>query len=148
MTNRELAEIVQDQKPLMLLADWSVREACRRMWEEHSGSALVIDGKQQLRGIFTGLDVVRLLAKGKDANCPLVKAITRNPVTITANSRAVGALLSMADSGFSHVPVTEEGTIKGVVSRGDLKGMEFEEFHWQDAMPPSGTAEPSDPYWR
>jgi CBS domain-containing protein len=89
MTNRELAEIVKDQKPLMLLADRSVREACRRMWEERNGSVLVIDGKQQLRGIFTGRDAVRLLANGKDANCPLVKAMTRNPVTITANNRAV-----------------------------------------------------------
>jgi CBS domain-containing protein len=109
------------------------------MWEERSGSVLVIDGKQQLRGIFTGRDVVRLLAKGKDAHCPLVKAMTRNPVTITANSRAVDALRSMADGGFRHVPVTEEGTIKGVVSRGDLKGMELEEFLWQDGMPPRGT---------
>ena len=83
------------------------------MWEERSGSALVIDGKQQLRGIFTERDVVRLLAKGKDANCPLVKAMTRNPVTITANSGAVDALLNMADGGFSHVPVAEEVTIKG-----------------------------------
>ena len=139
MTNRELAEIVKDQKPLILLADRSVREACRRMWEERSGSVLVIDGKQHLRGIFTGRDVVRLLAKGKDANCPLVKAMTRDPVTFTANNRAVDALRSMADGGFRHVPVTDDGTIKGVVSRGDLKGMEFEEFHWQDGVLPIGT---------
>ena len=70
MTNRELAEIVKDQRPLMLLADRSVREACGRMWEERSGLALVIDAKQQLRGIFTWRDVVRLLAKGKGCQLP------------------------------------------------------------------------------
>jgi len=108
------------------------------MWEQRSGSVLIIDGKQHLRGIFTGRDVVRLLAKGKDANCPLVKAMTRNPVTITANNRALDALRAMADGGFRHVPVTEYATIKGVVSRGDFKGMEFEEFRWEEEIPPRG----------
>ena len=140
MTNRELADIVRDQKPLVLLADRTVREACRRMWEQRSGSVLVTDGKQHLRGIFTGRDAVRLLAKGNDAaNSSLAKAMTRNPVTIIGKSRATDALRRMAEGDFRHVPVIEDGRIKGVVSRGDLKGMEFEEFHWRDKGRPIGT---------
>ena len=59
------------------------------------------------------------------------KAMTRDPVTITPKSRAIDALRAMSEGDFRHVPVTEDGTIKGVVSRGDLKGMEFEEFRWK-----------------
>jgi CBS domain-containing protein len=140
MTNRELAYIVKDQKPLVLPADEAVRLACRCMWERRNGSVLVVDGEQRLSGIFTGRDAVRLLAKGKDAaRAPLAKAMTRKPVTITPKSRAIDALRAMAEGGFRHVPVTEEGTIKGVVSRGDIKGMEFEEFRWQYSGPQRGS---------
>ena len=56
--------------------------------------------------------------------------MTPNPVTIAPESRAIDALKAMNDGGFRHVPVTENGRIWGIVSRGDFKGMEFEEFNW------------------
>ncbi len=141
MTNRVLAYIVKDQKPLVVPASETVRQACRCMQERGSGSVLVVDSHQHLSGIFTGRDAVRLLAKGKDAGgASLAKAMTRNPVTITPGSRAIDALRAMSEGSFRHVPVTEDGTIKGVVSRGDLKGMEFEEFRWQYIGPARGSA--------
>ena len=141
MTNRQLAYIVKDQRPLVLPVDELVRRACGRMCERHSGSVLVVDTRQRLIGIFTGRDAVRLLARAKDAgSIPLTQAMTRNPVTIAPKSRAVDALRAMAEGGFRHVPVTEDGIIKGVVSRGDLKGMELEDFRWQQSGPPRGSA--------
>jgi CBS domain-containing protein len=128
MSNRELAHIIKDQKPLVLSRDETARAACRCMWECRSGSVLVVDGRQRLGGIFTGRDAVRLLAKGEDGSTPLAKAMTRNPVTIGPKSRAIDALRAMSEGGFRHVPVTEDGSVRGVVSRGDLKGMEFEEY--------------------
>jgi CBS domain-containing protein len=140
MTNRELAYIVKDQKPLVLAGDESVRQACRCMWERRSGSVLVVDRRQHLSGIFTGRDAVRLLAKAKDAGgAKLAKAMTRNPVTVAPKSRAIDALRAMSEGGFRHVPVTEDGNIKGVVSRGDLKGMEFEEYRWRNMGPASAS---------
>jgi CBS domain-containing protein len=41
----------------------------------------------------------------------------------------------MSQGSFRHVPVTEDGSIKGVVSLGDLKGMELEEYRWQYVGP-------------
>jgi CBS domain-containing protein len=141
MTNRQLAYIVKDQKPLVLVRDETVRQACRCMCDRRSGSTLVVDSQQRLSGIFTGRDAVRLLAKGRDAGgAHLAKAMTRNPVTIAPGSRAIDALRRMREGGFRHVPVTEDGTIKGVVSRGDLKGMEIEEFRWHDMGPARGSA--------
>jgi CBS domain-containing protein len=141
MTNRPLAYIVKDQKPLVLARGDTVRQACRCMWENRSGSVLVVDSRQRLSGIFTGRDAVRLLAKGRDAGgAALEKAMTRNPVTIAPKSRAIDALRAMIEGGFRHVPVTEDGLIKGVVSRGDLKGMEFEEFRWLYIGPARGSA--------
>jgi CBS domain-containing protein len=83
---------------------------------------------------------VRLLANAKDAaGTSLANAMTRNPVTIAPKSRAIDALRAMSEGGFRHVPVTEDGNIKGVVSRGDLKGMEFEEYLWRYMGPASAS---------
>ena len=80
MTNRKLAYIVKDQKPLVLAAHESVQHACGSMRERNAGSVLVIDDQQRLRGIFTGRDAVRILAEGKDAAVTtLAQAMTLNP---------------------------------------------------------------------
>jgi len=139
MTNRELAYIVKDQDPLMLSGDDTVRQACRSMWERHSGSVLIVDDRKRLTGIFTGRDAVRLLATAHNAaSTRLAQAMTREPITVAPKSRAIDALRVMAEGGFRHVPVIADGSIRGVVSRGDLKGMELEEFRWEQAGPPRG----------
>ena len=129
MTNRKIAYVVKDQKPLVLAVDETVQQACWRMWERRTGSALVVDDRQCLCGIFTGRDAVRALAQGKDAALTtLAQSMTPNPVTIAPESRAIDALRVMSDGGFRHLPVVENGRIWGVVSRGDFKGMELDQL--------------------
>ncbi len=114
MSNRQIAYIVKDQKPIILTDEESVRNACRCMWERRSGSVLVVDTRQLLTGILTGRDAVRLLAKAKDAGgTRLAKAMTRNPVTVAPKGRAIDALRAMNNGGFRHVPVTEDGYSQG-----------------------------------
>jgi CBS domain-containing protein len=92
MTNRKLAYIVKDQKPLLLGLDETVQHACRLMWERRTGSVLIVDTEQRLIGIFTGRDAVRLMANGDDAaTTRLAKVMTPNPVTVTPESRAIDA---------------------------------------------------------
>lgn len=135
MINRRLADIVKDQKPLMLTERETVQEACRCMWECRSGSVLVVDDQQRLTGIFTGRDAVRTLAEGKHAEVTtLAQAMTPNPITITPQSRAIDALREMSNRGFRHLPVVESGRIYGVVSRGDFKGMEIDRLDEDDHL--------------
>jgi CBS domain-containing protein len=129
MTNRKLAYIVKDQTPLILSEDDSVQLACRCMCERRAGSVLLIDTAQRLSGIFTGRDAVRVMSEGKDpATTILSDVMTRNPVTISPNGRAIDALRAMSDGGFRHVPVVEGPIIWGIVSRGDFKGQEIDRF--------------------
>ena len=51
--------------------------------------------------------------------------MTRNPVTISPDKRAIDALHIMAEGGFRHLPVVVGGQIRGVISRGDFKGDEL-----------------------
>jgi CBS domain-containing protein len=132
MTDRPLTYIVKEQKPLILRADKTVRDACGAMWERRAGSVLIVDEHGVLVGIFTGRDAVRLLGKGEEvAAMRLAEAMTRHPVAFSPRARAVDALKAMSAGAFRHVPVTDDGKIVGVVSRGDFKGMEFEEYRWR-----------------
>lgn len=135
MTNRKLADIVKDQKLVALTEGDTVQQACRCMWEHHTGSVLVVDRQQRLTGIFTGRDAVHALAQGKNAEVTmLVDAMTPNPVTITPDSRAIDALREMSDRGFRHLPVVENERIWGVVARGDFKGMEIDRLDDEDHL--------------
>lgn len=125
--NRKLADIVKDQKLLVLAERETVQQACRCMWECRTGSVLVVDDQQRLTGIFTGRDAVRTLAEGKNAEVTtLAHAMTPNPITITPDNRAIDALREMGNRGFRHLPVVESGRIWGVVSRSDFMGMEID----------------------
>jgi len=127
MTNRKLAEIVKDQKLLALTEQATVQEACRCMCERRTGSVLVVDHQQCLTGIFTGRDAVRALAEGKNAEVTtLAQAMTPNPITIAADSRAIDALRVMSNCGFRHLPVVEGEKIWGVVARSDFMGIEID----------------------
>ncbi len=125
MTNRQMSEILRNQKPLTLPPEASVQEACRHMHARRVGAVLVTDAKGTLRGIFTGRDAVRVLAGARDpAATALRQVMTRDPVTLPPGRTAIEALRLMHDGGFRHVPVVQDGAVVGVVSRGDFRGLE------------------------
>ncbi len=125
MTNRQMSEILRNQKPLTLPPEASVQEACRHMHARRVGAVLVTDAKGALQGIFTGRDAVRVLAGAKDpAATALRQVMTRDPVTLPPGRTAIEALRLMHDGGFRHVPVVHGGAVVGVVSRGDFRGLE------------------------
>jgi CBS domain-containing protein len=135
MSGRSLAYIIKNQKPLVLNRSETVQKACQRMHKARAGSVLVVNDMDELVGIFTGRDAVRLLAKGKDpAATKLAQAMTRNPVTIAPEGLAIDALRAMSNGGFRHVPVVDDGRIWGVVSRGDFKGMELDRLDEEEHL--------------
>lgn len=123
--NREMGEIIRNQKPLALPPTATVQEACKHMHELKYGAVLVTEGEGELVGIFTGRDAVRVLAEGKDASSTrLQHVMTENPDYLPPRHTAIDALRLMRDGGFRHVPVVHEGTVVGIVSRGDFRGLE------------------------
>ena len=123
--NREMAEIIRNQKPLMLPPSATVQEACKHMHERKVGAVLVTNPKHELLGIFTGRDAVRVLAEGKSAGSThLRQVMTKEPDHLPPRHTAIHALRLMRDGGFRHVPVVHEGIVVGIVSRGDFRGLE------------------------
>jgi CBS domain-containing protein len=123
--NREMAEIIRNQKPLTLPPSATVQEACTHMHERRIGAVLVTNSKGELVGIFTGRDAVRVLAEGKDAlTTHLRQVMTKEVHNLPPRHTAIDALRLMRDGGFRHVPVVHEGLVIGIVSRGDFRGLE------------------------
>ncbi|HVC63218.1 MAG TPA: CBS domain-containing protein [Acetobacteraceae bacterium] len=123
--NRDMSEIVRNQKPLTLPPDTTVQEACKRMYARKVGAVLVTNERSQLLGIFTGRDAVRVLARGRDPAATRLKDVmTKKPACMPPRSTAIDALRLMRDGGFRHVPVVQEEVVIGVVSRGDFRGLE------------------------
>lgn len=125
MTNRLMAEIVRNQKPLVLTAEATVQEACKRMHARKVGAVLVVGPAGRLAGIFTGRDLVRVVSRGRHAaDTPLKAVMTKKPATLPPGCTAIDALRLMRDGGFRHVPVVDGDMLIGIVSRGDFRGLE------------------------
>ena len=123
---RRMSDLVRHQDPLVLPPETSVKHACECMRERGVGAVLVTDHSGRLVGIFTGRDAVcRMLAEGKHpATTILAKVMTRNPETMPPGNTTIDALRRMQDGGFRHLPVVDNGTLLGIVSRGDFRGRE------------------------
>ena len=133
--NRPLSEIVERQQPLILSTDQTVAEACRLMAERKAGSVLITDERQCLKGIFTGRDAVRVLAKAANAaDIRLAMAMTPEPAAMPPESRAIDALRLMNDCGFRHVPVVSGERVCGVVSRNDFTGVEIDRLDLENHL--------------
>jgi CBS domain-containing protein len=114
----------------------TVKAACQRMADQRAGSVLIADDEGALLGIFTGRDAVgRVIAEGKSpSRTRLSEVMTANPVTMTSQQTAIDALRLMWDGGFRHVPVVDDGKIRGVVSRGDFNASEQDRLEGERAL--------------
>ena len=94
----------------------SVLEAVRLMSECHIGAILVVE-EGHMKGIFTERDALgRVMAVGQDPGKTSLSAVmTANPRTAIPKMSAVAALLTMREGGFRHLPVVEDGQVKGII---------------------------------
>src|SRR5262249_33089150 len=128
LTYDTLAEVVT-QVPIVLDAATSLAETIRRMQQERRACVLLVeDGK--LAGIFTERDVLMKVAEGT----PVSACMTRDPVTLPADSTVAYALNLMAMEGFRHIPmVDDDGHPRAVVSMRNL--IEYlGEFYGRDVV--------------
>ena len=97
-------------------------EAVREMSEKRLGMTCVVEEDGRLAGVLTDGDLRRLLMTAGD---PLAgtaaEAMTRNPVTITADALATEALHRMEQQKITSLPVLDPGgKVLGVIQIHDL----------------------------
>jgi len=99
----------------------SVLDALKVMTEKNISAVLVMED-EQLRGIFTERDYARkIILQGKSSKDTLIKeAMTANPITIKFSDSIDHCMELMTDKHIRHLPVVENGEVKGMVSIGDV----------------------------
>lgn len=113
MTNASVSESPSD----------TLKDAAIRMWQQQTGSLLVMDG-DTLLGIVTERDVMKAVANGDDVgSTPVSSAMTKDVLTVPPTMPLYQAAREMASRWIRHLPVVDGGKVVGVVSQRDLVGV-------------------------
>ncbi|ELZ30066.1 signal-transduction protein containing camp-binding and cbs domains [Halogeometricum pallidum JCM 14848] len=102
--------------------DTLVEDAAQVMMEKGIGSVMVVDDDNQLVGILTNTDFVKIVAERQPKDrTPVSEYMTDDVVTTTAQVSIRDVADTIMRHGFHHVPVVdeEEGVI-GMITTTDL----------------------------
>jgi CBS domain-containing protein len=98
----------------------SLRDAAVAMHERGHGSLGVVDG-MKLLGLITERDLVRAMANGVDLDQVTVSSfMSRDPDIFSPEFDVWEAAEWLAESGYRHLPVVEDGALLGIISVRDL----------------------------
>ena len=100
----------------------SVLDAARLMNEHHIGSLIVIDGFDDMVGIITERDILtRVIAEERGpGDTQISQVMTRQVISCSLSTKLSMVRSMMSDQRVRHIPVIEQGSIRGMVSIGDL----------------------------
>jgi CBS domain-containing protein len=107
-------------------ADERIADAARRMVDRGVGAVLVMDDAR-LAGILTERDVLRAVAEGRVDEASVAERMTRHPETVEASESTAHAASLMIHGGFRHLPVTDGGSVVGIISIRDLMRVVLED---------------------
>jgi CBS domain-containing protein len=109
------------EKVLTITPERSLREAAKFMTEHKVGAAVIMDPEAQGPGIVTERDLVRSLGSGENPDNELVKDhLTSNATFADGDWSLQEAADAMAEGGFRHLVVIENGECVGIISMRDI----------------------------
>jgi CBS domain-containing protein len=103
--------------------DDTLADAARRMWEQQTGSLLVMEG-DRLIGIITERDILKAVATGTELEKTTVEDVmVRELVTIHPGASLREAARAMNERWIRHLPVIDGERLVGILSQRDLAGV-------------------------
>ncbi|HEV2766968.1 MAG TPA: citrate synthase [Acidimicrobiales bacterium] len=106
--------------PVTALLSETMADVAVRMDKERASCVMVVEGEVPL-GILTERDLVRFAASGTDATAtPVSDWMTEHPDTVPPEAEAGQAFANLAERGYRHIPVVDQGRLVGVASMQDL----------------------------
>jgi len=99
----------------------TLREAAAFMTEHNVGAAVILDPEEPGPGIVTERDVVRSLGAGEDPDSETVGNHLTSRATFADGEWSLEeAADAMAQGGFRHLVVVEDGELSGIISMRDI----------------------------
>ncbi|WP_200340921.1 CBS domain-containing protein [Rhodovibrio sodomensis] len=120
-TGRTLGQMC-GKKDLWVVGPNSTIAAAAQVMRDNRVGAVLVSEDGRLNGILSERDVTyRAVAAGLDPNITAVSEVmTRKVITAGPETRAVNGLQQMAENQIRHLPVTDGGTVIGIVSLRDF----------------------------
>ena len=119
LTTTRLAEIMTPD-PVTVPAGTSVRDAARVMRDRDISCVLVTE-QDDLAGILTSGDITsRVVADGRSFDEAVDQFMTRDPFTLPTTALGFDAFIIMTERRFGHLPVVDDGAIRGILTRTNI----------------------------
>ncbi len=93
-------------QPLATTPNATVADVLQLLRAQNTGAVLICD-EDQLQGIFTERDALRLMAEGADLSESISKVMSRELVTISATETVAAAIGKMSAGGYRHLPIVD-----------------------------------------
>ena len=99
----------------------TLRDAAKFMTEHNIGAVVVMDPEQPGPGIVTERDLVRSLGRGEDPGSETVSEhLTARAAFADCDWDLQEAADAMAEGGFRHLIVLDNGDLAGIISMRDI----------------------------
>ena len=109
------------ERVLTMAPDRSLRDAAAFMTEHNVGAAVILDPEEPGPGIVTERDLVRSLGAGEDPDGEVIRDhLTSRATFADADWDLEKAADAMAQGGFRHLVVIEDGQVTGIISMRDI----------------------------
>ena len=101
--------------------DTPVQEAATQLLDNDISSLVVTDEANEIVGILTSTDFVRMIAdETVAAETTVADYMTTSVVTVTANDSVDAVAKTMVQRGVHHLPVVDESRVIGMVTTTDV----------------------------
>ena len=104
-----------------IASDAPMSQAVAELGDRRIGALLVIDAGE-VKGIVSERDVIYCLREhgSETLDWAVSRAMTSPAITVTPETAVLSALALMTQQRIRHLPVIDQGQLKGIVSIGDL----------------------------
>jgi len=109
----------------------TVAEASEQMARHHVGCLVVTNSHDQIAGILSEQDIVRKVVGPQldPAFVMVAEVMTRNVIACSSQTELSKVEKIMAERNIRHVPIMENGRLKGMISSRDVMSQQLRHAH-------------------